>query len=84
MVQMNLLKARMVERDISVEDLAKALNLNKSTLYRRFRAPEELSVKETAEIARVLDLDGDDALKIFYPKMSHIRDNCGEGGDHTT
>lgn len=74
MVQMNLLKARMVELNIRTEDLAKALNLNKSTLYRRFRAPDELSVKETAEIARVLELDGESALKIFYPKMSHIRD----------
>ena len=40
------IRARMVELGISVEDVAAALGINKSTVYRRLQSPEKLTVRE--------------------------------------
>lgn len=61
------IRARMVELGISVEDVAAALGINKSTVYRRLQSPEKLTVRELRNLVCLLELDNTEAQVIFFP-----------------
>lgn len=66
MVNVNKLKAKMVEIGINVEWLAKEINLDRTTLYRRLNNPEEFTIREVTKIALVLNLTKDEVNDIFF------------------
>lgn len=69
MVNINKLKAKLVENDISVSQLAYKVGLNQATMYRRFNGGENFSIKEASEIARILNLSADELNDIFFSEI---------------
>ena len=69
MIAVNKLKGKMVEKQISMDALAKALGLNRSTLYRRLgNADKYLTIREAKVIKATLGLSDDEATSIFFAR----------------
>ena len=67
MVLMNKLRARMVEADISVQELAEKIGMDKSTLYRRISGNgEDFTIHEIDDIKTALQLSSSEATQIFF------------------
>lgn len=67
MVNIRKLRAAMVERDISVLQLSSAMNIDKSTLYRRFSDNgESITLAEANAIKAILGLSVQEAHDIFF------------------
>lgn len=60
------LKGKIAEMGISQLELAKAANIDKSTLNRKMKNGEKFTVGEAARIAEKLSLSKDEALAIFF------------------
>jgi transcriptional regulator with XRE-family HTH domain len=69
MVNTRKLKGLLVEKGISVEGLAKAIGLNKSTLYRKLNGRCPVNIKDADLIARELQLSGLEASEIFFSQL---------------
>lgn len=69
MVNINKLKAKMVENEISVSQLADRVGVNQATMYRRFNGGENFSIKEASEIAKILNLSADELNDIFFNEI---------------
>lgn len=67
MANIALLRGKMVERAVSPEALAKRLNIDKSTLYRRLsREGESFTVREANLIVAELQLTKEESMAIFF------------------
>jgi len=67
-INVRRLRGRMVEREVTMEQLAKHLGIDRATLYRKFKdeSGHRLSVREAQEIARLLGLSTNDITGIFF------------------
>ena len=66
-MNVNLLKAAVVARGKKQQDLAVILSVNRSTLSRKLKRPEELiSVGEMAKIIESLSLSPSETSQIFF------------------
>lgn len=64
------LKAKLVEKDVSIADLATILNVDKSTVYRKFnKSGEAFTVSDVDEIAKALCLTYNDINEIFFANI---------------
>lgn len=64
------LKAKLVERDVSIADLANILNVDKSTVYRKFnKSGEAFTVSDVDKIAKALALTYSDINEIFFANI---------------
>lgn len=66
MVNVNKLKAKFVERGMSVEQAAEFVGIERSKLYRRFRDPTLFTVNEVNSIVHALGLTAEEAMAIFF------------------
>ena len=66
MFRENELKAQMVRRGVSQEELAKALGINASTLWRKIRADGNFTRNEISTMIDFLELEDPDS--IFFAK----------------
>lgn len=67
MVNVNKLKGKIVENELSIPELAEIIGLDKSTLYRKFNTEgETFTIREADEIRKVLKLSGQEAAEIFF------------------
>jgi len=66
MVNVNKLKAKFVERGMSIEQAAEFVGIERSKLYRRFREPTSFSISEVNNIVHALQLTAEDAMAIFF------------------
>lgn len=67
MVNVNKLKAKMIELGMNVEDLSLKIGMDKATFYRRLTARgETFSIKEADLISRELMLTKDEVNAIFF------------------
>ena len=64
-MNINKLKGKMVEKEISAEQLAEFLGIHVSSLYRKFGNAEKITVGEAIKIKAALELDNADACEIF-------------------
>lgn len=61
------LKETIVERNVTIESVAKAVNMDRSTFYRKMQPDNKgFTVGEAKQIAQVLSLSMDEANAIFY------------------
>lgn len=68
-VNINRLKGKIVERGMSIATLAEALEIDRSTLYRKLENDGAgLLVRDANKIATVLDLTRDEAVSIFFAR----------------
>lgn len=69
MVNVKMLKGKMVEKDLTVEKLSDNIGVNKSTLYRKLNAGGDvLTIREVNLIVSVLGLTDAEANAIFFAK----------------
>lgn len=67
MVRINLLKAKLLERDLKVEDLAPVLQKSVATVYRKLDDDgKNITVKEARQIGDFLQLTADEMGAIFF------------------
>ncbi len=60
------LKAKITEKGYTVETLARAIGMNKSTLNRKINRMEIFTIKEAYNIAIALDLTESELNEIFF------------------
>lgn len=70
MTNVKKLRGKMVEKNITIENLAKRLGMNRSTLYRKLNNDADaLLVKEANAIVTELGLSADEAMAIFFSQF---------------
>lgn len=81
-MNINKLRGKIVEKELNISKLAKRLEIDRSTLYRKLNNEgETLTVKEANLICSVLGLTADEAMSIFLKIMSHDLRIKGGGSD---
>jgi|GEM_PF-212532 len=67
MVNINKLKGKIVECEMSIELLAKKIGIDKATIYRKLNANgENFTIREAGLIAKALELTRDEVNAIFF------------------
>ena len=64
-MKVNKLKGKIVENGMSYPQFAAAIGMNYSTLLRKFKAPEKITVGDAAKMKVALNLSNEDANEIF-------------------
>lgn len=66
-MNVNKLKAKMVERGLNVSQVAEKIGIDRSSLYRKLNNEgETLTVKEAKAIVKVLNITPREAATIFF------------------
>lgn len=83
MLNSNLLRGTIISRGSSIADLAEALNVDKSTLYRKVGGYGSFTVDEIDAMAAALGLTANEIIAIFFgQEVAEMRHQEGpEGGD---
>ena len=69
-VDIQKLKGRIVEKSKNVNEVAKEIGIDKSTLYRKIKSNgATLTIKEVTAIAKCLQLSYDDIRAIFFKDL---------------
>lgn len=67
MVNILKLKGKLVENGMTIKDLAKVINVNESTVYRKFNNNgDTITIKEAELISVALKLNRDEINSIFF------------------
>lgn len=66
MFQRNELRAALARKDMSIQSLAKALNISPATLSLKINGHGDFVLSEIEQIRKVLDLTPEDVLTIFF------------------
>ena len=66
MVNVNKLKAKLVEQGMNIEALAEKIDMDRATLYRRFSDGNKFTIGEAEAISRELSLTVDEVNAIFF------------------
>lgn len=70
MVNVNKLKAKLVEVGMNVDELSEKIGIDRATFYRRLSANgETFSIKEADRIIKELKLTKDDVNSIFFSQF---------------
>lgn len=70
MINVNKLKGKMIENELTIPQLAQILQINKSTLYRKLKNNgDNITIKEANLIVRTLNLTSSEATAIFFNKF---------------
>lgn len=64
-MNINKLKAKIVERGMNVETLASLVDIDRSSMYRKLNNFEKITIGEARKITKALDLSGEEATEIF-------------------
>lgn len=64
-MDMYKLRARIIEEEMNVEELAKIIGVSAPTLYRRLKSPMSMTIGDAIKIKDVLGLTDEEALDIF-------------------
>lgn len=59
------LKAKIVERNMNVEQLATLINVDRSSLYRKFNRADKITIGEAMRMKIALDMTDSEAFEIF-------------------
>ena len=60
------LKVKLMRLNMSVEDLANRMSINKATLYRKIKGDTQFDLKEVKEVVQILNLSESEMLSIFF------------------
>lgn len=71
MVNTNLLKAKLKEKDLTQEDAAKKIGMNPSTFNRKINNEdgETMTVKEANDLSAILEIPRSQLAAIFFAKQ---------------
>ena len=59
------LRAKIVEQNITMEELAKQIGISTTTLYRKVKYPLRLTLLEVIKLKHILDMTDKEAIDIF-------------------
>jgi len=65
-VNVNKLKAKIVEKGLNVTELAERINMDRSSLYRKLSNPQRIAIGEAERIKEALEMTNDEASDIFF------------------
>ena len=65
-MNINDLRAEIARNNLSIPKLAKLINMNKQTLYKRINGEISFTQKEILAISKALNLSSDKILSIFF------------------
>ena len=65
-MKINELKAEIVRNGLTIESFAEKAGITRTTMWRRFNNPNELTLGEITAMADVLNLKGDRVIDIFF------------------
>ena len=66
MVDIEKLKNKITNKNKSLDEISRALNVNKSTIHRKFKNPEKFLIKEVVALVTLLELSSSEACAIFF------------------
>ena len=67
MVNINKLKGKIVERGLTVEEVAVQMGIHKASLYRKLkRSADSMLIKEANTLVQILGLNAEEAIAIFF------------------
>lgn len=68
MVKVNKLRAKIVEHDMTVEQVAKRMGVDRSTLYRKLKksSGESFTIGEVRKLSEILRLTPSEITDIFF------------------
>ena len=66
MVNINLLKGKIIEKGLSIKKIALILGISKSSLYRKLASPDCISIREINIISDTLGFNEEDIISIFF------------------
>lgn len=69
MVNINLLRGKIVERGTNVSEVAEKMGIDKATLYRRIADGDAFTIGEAQKITDILNLSHDEAVAIFFSQQ---------------
>lgn len=64
-MNVNKLKAKIVEMGMNVESLAEAIGIDRSSLYRKLNKSEKITIGEAQKMKDALSMSDDEAYEIF-------------------
>lgn len=64
-MNINMLKGKIVANGMNVEQLATAINVDRSSLYRKFNNADKITIGEALRIKEVLKISDTEAIQIF-------------------
>lgn len=83
MVNIRKLKAKLVENDISIIELANIIGVDKSTVYRKLnKSGENFTVKDVEKISKALSLTYEDINDIFFTNVVAYYATIIKGGNY--
>lgn len=70
MVNVNKLRGKMVENEVTIERLASEIGVAKTTVYRKINNNgESFSISEADKIVKILGLNAAEAQAIFFSQL---------------
>lgn len=70
MVNVNKLKGKIVEKELTIEKLAERIGVDRSTLYRKIDSNGDgITIREADLICKELELTGKEASDIFFSQF---------------
>jgi len=64
-MDINKLKGKMVALNMNVEQLAKIIKVDRSSLYRKFNNAEKITIGEAIKMKEALHMSSEEACEIF-------------------
>jgi plasmid maintenance system antidote protein VapI len=61
----NKLKAKIIEKGLTVESFAKAIGMERTKLYRKLNSFEKITIGEAIKMKAVLEMSNEEAIDIF-------------------
>ena len=82
MVNSAKLRGKIVENGLTLEKVAKAINLNKSTISRKMnKNGDDFTIKQSDDIVKLLNLTAEEATSIFLVSLSQMCDSKAKEND---
>lgn len=67
MININKLRGKIIEKGLSVKELADNLDMDRSTLYRKMNSEgDTMTISDAVNISRILKLNLDEVNAIFF------------------
>lgn len=82
MINVAKFKGKVVENGLSLREVAKAINIDKSTLYRKLsKNGDDFTIKQADELVKLLHLSAEEAMSIFFSQfVAYTQQMANEGG----
>lgn len=68
MIAVNKLRGKIAEQGMNLTTFAKSIDLDYSSLYRRLEGQVSFTVSDVEKITKVLHLENEDIVSIFFAK----------------